>query len=238
MGCYLCAYQKTNRPKRLDPLPPASPVAPGEDIGSCSACSVAACSLHGSRYGTFKCAMCEAARAALSAMANSDGGDGPDVAQARIVGAVATRAQRNAAQVALHRIADDYKRAQGRPAEGLLDDERPNLVTDLASAVRGAASREVMELTVEEEPERGVSLEAIGAAVRSTFADVAAVRPGAGAVKVATGALLMAVVVAHRANEGGRVAPAEVDVPPPWRVTDPPLVDPVIWLLATAYQDG
>jgi hypothetical protein len=124
MGCYLCAYQKTNRPKRLDPLPPASPVAPGEDIGSCSACSVAACSLHGSRYGTFKCAMCEAARAALSAMANSDGGDGPDVAQARIVGAVATQAQRNAARVALHRIADDYKRAQGRLAEGLLDDER------------------------------------------------------------------------------------------------------------------
>jgi hypothetical protein len=95
-----------------------------------------------------------------------------------------------------------------------------------------------MELTVEEEPGGGVSVEAVGAVVRSTFADVAAVQPGAGAVHVATGALLMAVVVADRANEGGRVAPAEVDVPPPWLVTNPPLVDPVIWLLDTAYQDG
>jgi hypothetical protein len=83
---------------------------------------VLVCSLHGTRYGRFKCAMCEAARSALAAMSSSDGGDGPEVAQARLVGAAATPAQRDGVSAAQHRIAEDHERAR---RFGLVAEDRP-----------------------------------------------------------------------------------------------------------------
>jgi hypothetical protein len=78
-----------------------------------------------------------------------------------------------------------------------------------------------------------IPLEVLSAAVREAFAEIDPVEPDAitdDAVIVAAGALVMAVAVAHE--------PAASAIPPPWEMTHPALLDPVIWALATAYQLG
>lgn len=69
MACYLCAYAIQHKPAKLEPAPAGTP----RSVGICSMCSVAACSKHGARYTTFKCALCKAAQVATAALRG--GGD-------------------------------------------------------------------------------------------------------------------------------------------------------------------
>jgi hypothetical protein len=205
--------------------------------------------MHGSLYGKFKCAMCESAAAGEQAITAADGGDGPDVAQARLVGYAASEFQRERAEAGLRRIANDHGRMPLAQREDELRGQgrdQPNLVADLADAIRREApdkgfprvDRQTFDST--ERPEEGaVSLDAIAAVVRLTFTAIQPMPPSDGSIIVATGALLMGIVVADQSDgENERIDPREVNVLPPWEVKHPALLDPVIWLLATAYNFG
>ena len=111
MSCYLCAYQKTDRPQTVHPLPATSPVQPREELGTCWKCSVAACGLHGTRYWQFECAICTPAVATIQAfgapargeLVPQDGGS-PAAVIARLVGQRADPEQRTGVAHALVQI--------------------------------------------------------------------------------------------------------------------------------------
>jgi hypothetical protein len=60
-------------------------------------------------------------------------------------------------------------------------------------------------------------------------------------VLVVTGALVMAVTVAHDPGAADRdgsdeVDPERLEIPPPWQMSHPILLSPAGWLIATAYN--
>jgi hypothetical protein len=91
-------------------------------------------------------------------------------------------------------------------------------------------------------PESSISIDAVGAAVRDAFAG-RVIEVTDDAVEIVTGALLLAMAVANRpghARSGGEMARAALDanVQLPWEITHPILLDPVMWVVATAYEDS
>ena len=252
LGCYLCAYQNTNQPKRPKPLPAGSPASPTEPLGACGQCGVSACSGHASRYGQFLCAICRAATAIAGSVTPSAGADAADpgsaaqqaaMAAARLVGAEATghyarvRAafQRIAADARVERVAVE---SFGAPA--------PNLVWDLAAAVDRRTLPAVREpartrALVHAPGPVEISIDAVAGAVRGQFADVPTAVATEDAVLVVTGALVMAVTVAHDPGTADRegtdeVDPERLEIPPPWQMSHPILLSPASWLIATAYN--
>lgn len=44
----------------------------------------------------------------------------------------------------------------------------------------------------------------------------------------------MGLVGADEPEKGGHIAPEDVSISPPWEVSHPVLLDPILWLLTTA----
>jgi hypothetical protein len=250
VACYLCTYQQTHVPQTVRPLPAGTPVTTDE-LGTCNRCQVAACAAHGSRYGHFECAMCRSATATqqsvvASAGVSQAGGSGASAAIARSVGRHA-ESEFDRVERALQRIAHDQERGATQLAtlEFAGRYGEPNLVTNLAEAIRVVRGEDVPFIPVrdlqtvsdlyEAENAGAISVEAIAGAVRDAFALEPIVITD-DAVVVVTGALVLAMSVAD--NPGGNVVvePDEVPIRAPWQVTHPVLLDPVMWMVATAYQ--
>jgi hypothetical protein len=248
MGCYICAYQKTETPKRPAPLPPTSPAQPFWSLGTCARCSVWACSAHAYYSGRYVCAMCAPASATTRAL--SGGGSGGAAAIARLVGEEASGEQVERTASAIQRIVADQRRPPDTRAfdshgEG---ETAPNVVWDLAGAWRAQTQREA-RFVREVRGARGslfprvggISIDAVAADARDVFESFQA-EPAEDAALVVTGALVIATTVAHdpdatgEQGEHARIAPAEIELRPPWAMSHPVLLDPVMWVVAAAYS--
>lgn len=261
MGCYLCVYD----PQAVPAGKPRSRFFShprGEEIGTCARCSVAACHVHGARRAQFECAICEPGRATESVLlsqAEASPSAASAAALAHSVGAAAAGGGQDRVRRALELI-DRHARERGREGgEEFLatssSERRPNLLTNLAGVIRGQDAPlrgEEAELGLipkvqrerrsGESPEDAVSIEEISAAVAATFGRAEAEFPHTDtAVEVVHGAVLLAMSTADARNPahtpGSYPAElAEVEVLPPWSVTHPVLLDPVMWMVLTAYQ--
>lgn len=257
MGCYLCAYLLSSVPLTPKPLPPKSPVLIREPLGTCWKCSISACGAHATRYGQFECAICTPAVAAQTALGAPPVPVGPGspgdstgsaATLARFVGRNASSAQKERVEVAVDRIREDVARA---PIDSLDESTigEPNLVSNLAGVIRKEEPNIAFVPEVNPEiwyadatpPPPGISIDALAAAVRGTFIGAgieATTRPST--VEVITGAMLLAVTVANQptppAPKLDSVDPAEIDVPAPWEMTHPALLDPVMWMIIVAYR--
>jgi hypothetical protein len=236
VSCYLCAYRFAHTPKTPDQGTSIAP--PPDPLGTCWRCYVLACSAHGARVGQFTCAICEGAEATQFAIAPTSVPQtalaGASVSHARSVGEEAPAELKETIDKALRTIVEDS-------GAGLSHDDRmwlatpragqPNLVTNLAESIRDLAGAE-MDAVAEtrDAPQPGVSIDAIGAVVRELFADHQIVVTE-GSVATVTGALLLAVDVAHDAS-----SPVEAATTPPWDLAYPVLLDPVMWMVSTAVQ--
>jgi hypothetical protein len=265
-GCYVCAYLPDRRPAEPQPLPSGSPVGALDPLASCNTCSVWACSLHGTRYTAFECAICTQGKAVKAATAPDGGPDQAAAAVlAREAGRQASDAELRRADVALELIASDQREPpRGESRRDFADEEKsPNLVYGLAAAIReGVAEEAAGEF---EESERGfarhfrevpkvqgftrsdatpiggagrISIEAIGAAVEATFADVE-ISPRPDAARILHGAVVLALSLAD-AETAGRLGESkgreEIPVKAPWEVSHPVLLDPAMWMVLTAYR--
>lgn len=252
MSCYLCAYRKSAKPSQPQPLPGGSPAQPNDELGTCSRCKVLACSEHGTRYAEFECAMCSGAIAvqhALSTQPEASASASAAAALARQIGGRASRGQVDRMRGALQRIRRDQQTVVSAGQERALAAGRrdPNLVSDLAGFVRSRSrSPRIQEgfvpmVRVGREVEIGsISLEAIAAVVREAFATSAIVEPNEEVARVALGAYFQALEIADQSEESRALRaddlPPPVDGPPPWEVSYPVLLDPVMWLIAAAYE--
>lgn len=263
VSCYLCAYQKTQTPETPEPLPATAPTTATDALGSCWKCSVWACSLHGTRYGQFTCAMCLYAAAAVSALTSGRGapappdrgGDGGGIARSlvHLTGLAASESIRNQVQHALSRIGADHARLRrpGEPRPDLFDDAQPNLISDLPGGISrsqhppDAVLPPVRGLSISEPASSGtrseaVSIEAVGVQVRDTFAAIPELELDDASVLDVAGALILSLSLADTdtANEIAMRGFSELEasqLPAPWAVSHPVLIDPVMWLVATAF---
>jgi hypothetical protein len=250
MGCYLCAYQRTEIPDDEQPLPPGSLAAKGEALGTCSTCWVWACAAHGSLYSNFECARCTPGQAITQVTTGGQaGGNLASAALAYAVGRQATTDQRRRMASALQRIAGDQRARPARPRSMLFlasTDGEDNVVHDLARVIRsrdgGDARGMVPRARVDDQTFGQMSLDAVSAAVRSTFSDIDLVGISDEIVDTATGALLLAYSVADDDVRRRRASAEDAwprslgSLPPPWQVTHPGLLDPVMWMVGTAYE--
>lgn len=254
MACYVCAYGRASGPQTVDPLPASSAVAVTEPIGTCWRCSVWACSIHATRPGQFECVICVPASATQNVVTPSGApstasGRASSAASALLVGQAATPEQLDRTAFALARIQADHEAAPERPelfafARATAE---PNLIANLAGSIqeqRRDDSPVVPEIRDDFADARGdavgaLPLETIAAAVRGKFlgAQVDFAPTSEERVRTVTGALLLASTVAHRQPSDARsIDPSAVELPPPWEMTHPVLLDPVMWLVATAYH--
>jgi hypothetical protein len=251
MSCYLCAYKRPESPRSHQRLPAGSPAGANDGLGSCWKCSVWACSTHGSLYGKFECAICTPAVATASALvANSV--SGAAASRVTYAGERCNSGLRTRVASAVLAVVRDSSRRQDVDARALAAPATgtPNLVTNLADSIRAhepALARGLVRATWADGniPGQGfTSLDAIGGAVREQFAGVALAEPNDAAVTIAAGALLMGYALADDATEARRGDDGEggwsqiESLPPPWQVTHPILLDPALWMLGTALQEG
>ena len=259
MACYLCAYKSKKRPRYPSPLDPDSPVSRYLALGTCARCSVWACSEHGARRGRFRCAICEPAAAVeteLGAGGADDPGKGASIEVARAIGERASTEQRYRAEEAISRVASAAGAVAGAGAGEAVayeqvDDREGNLVNDLAGVIRsrmGSVGRETEFIApmqdlgeAEPPPVQGmelISIEAVSAEVARRFEGVE-VSAGGVSSSVVTGALVLAISVADDGApdlglDADSAAVESVELKAPWEVSHPVLLDPVIWMLATA----
>jgi hypothetical protein len=212
-------------------------------VGTCNKCNVWACSRHGTRYSWFECAMCTPAIAAKSAITGTGGGQ-PALARAQWVGARAHPGIRQAAGVALEQLAADHRRLadqgqQARLATFAAPGGPPNLITNLSQAIRGAIAQQAERALTEPSPraDPSVSYDAIGAAVREQLAGLPVLPPTDLSVTVLAGALVMAYRLADDTTQPAR-SDGTRGLPPPWQVSHPALLDPILWMVGTAYHLG
>jgi hypothetical protein len=259
MGCYLCIYEPLAVPAGHQLHRELSSPQTGEEIGICARCSVAACTAHGARHAQFECAICEPARAAESVMlpeARVSPAAGAATALAESVGATVAGEKQDRIRVALEIIRSDaHRREEGRGFLVAPSHERePNLVANLAGVIReqaflpeDEAERNLIPKVQVEgastgERVRHVSIEAISAAVAATFADADVAPPDTrSATDAVLGAVLLAMSIADARNPtlvpGSSAEEMEgVEIVAPWQVTHPVLLDPVMWMILTAYQ--
>ncbi len=237
MACFLCAYGRNRVPKTPDT--PASTIPPPRDVGTCQRCSVHACSRHGARVGQFICAICEGAdvveHAIVSEAVTVGAGSGGGLSKARLIGAGAPDSVITLVGEALRRITQDSD-VQPGPSDRLElaspGAGSPNLVFNLSESIREVGGEQAgFRNDVAEAPERGVSIDAISDVVRERFVGRQIVFTDAAAPAV-TGALVIAVRVAHEPDvsieDAVRLAP--------WEMSDPLLLDPVMWMVSTAVR--
>jgi hypothetical protein len=250
MSCYLCAYKKPDKPRSHQPLPAGSPAGAYDDLATCAKCSVWACSNHGTRYGRFQCAICTPAAAAAAGMtAGATAGAASSLAY--LTGVNGDAGLRVQVHAAVARVAADSRLRQdvepqwlSRPRTGTA-----NLVTNLADEIReqeGGLEQGFLPAIREDEywpPYGAVSIDAIGGAVREQFAGAELRRPeepSDAAIATVTGALLLGYALADdRVTVLNDEFPVEwpqrvVSLEPPWQVSHPLLLDPVLWMLGTA----
>jgi len=84
----------------------------------------------------------------------------------------------------------------------------------------------------------GISIDAVGAAVAAVFSEVE-ISPRSDAKRVIYGASLLALSLADeetaaRLSESG--SEEEIPIKAPWEVSHPVLLDPVMWMVLTAYR--
>lgn len=223
MNCYICAYRKSNLPGTYMPLPVGSPVGIHDPIGTCVDCGVWACSDHGTRYAGFECAICVPAVAVAAAMT----GAGPNAATGA---AKSTRAATDpelvaSAKVVVARIVADMN-GSGYSGMGV---PRANVVTDLEGAINAQMDSEPSTLADRVDPA------VVGAAVRSRLGGL---RAEAGSE--APGIIAGAVALAYRLADGVEIT-EEVknlaQLPQPWLVKSPILLDPLIWMVVVAARE-
>jgi hypothetical protein len=208
--------------------------------------------MHGTRYSPFECAICTPATAAKQALVAGSAGNAA-AAVAHLVGSQATPAFRDRAGAALELVvADGRRQADGQEdARALVapDTGRPNLVTNLADVIRGSAGGPraflpAVRATTQETgsmPAGAVSIDAIGGSVRETFAGREFLDPTPDAATIAAGSLLLAfsladeTIAASRSEQPASWPGLANGLPAPWEVSHPVLLDPVIWMVGTAY---
>jgi len=245
MSCYLCAYQRIEVPQKGQPLPAGSPVAVHDDLATCSTCRVWACSLHGTRYGVFECAICMPASATKRALIAGAPPSVPGAAaavQAHQAGTRASEAMRGRVAAALNRVRDDHQKARIQAVASLVGPttDEPNVVGNLAEVIRKQADlqRGFVFNVRGRETSGTMAIEPIAAAVRTTFGSVELAEFTPEVVVTVTGALILATQTADagsRATLASRVLGPQ-EIPAPWTVTHPALLDPVLWMVGTAYQ--
>lgn len=252
MSCYLCAYKRAETARSHHPLPAGSPAGANDDLAGCWKCNVWACSGHGTRYGKFECAICTPATAATHALVATPV-TGAAAARGYGIGDRGSTALRDRVALAVGSVVRDSRQAQDADARALAVPRTgtPNLVTNLADAIRqrqtSLSEGRVPAVQADGDgPSWGVmSLDVIGGAVREQFAGVPLAEPNDPAVTIATGALLLGYALADdpttarvRRDYGPPAWHNIVGLPPPWQVTHPILLDPVLWMLGTALQEG
>jgi hypothetical protein len=245
VNCYLCAYKRPETPSAHHQLPAGSPAGANDELGGCWKCNVWACSTHGTRYGQFECAICTPASAATSVLVATP-----------VAGAAATRAYNPGARAnsrlrtrvvsAVNAVLRDSRRPQEIDARALAAPQtgNPNLVTNLADVIREhdpGLELGLVPATQDDGQGRGItSVDVIGGAVREQFTGVSLVEPDEHAITIVTGALLLGYALADdptqaQRTEDGYGGWSTIEyLPPPWRVTHPVLLDPVLWMLGTA----
>ena len=266
MACYLCAYQRVQTPSTVQPLPAGSPALASSELATCWRCSVWACSAHGTRYGQFECAMCTPATAIVHATAGGAPPTGPSpgtgvagaaVARARGAGYAASPQLHRRMHAALDQIAQDHRTA--RELASSVQDPRgrrfapyvaePNLVSNLGDVIRRYDVDAVVPSVRGLRPATdvggqpfadGLSLDAISAAVWDVFGDAETLHVEEDAVWTTTGAYLLGVAVAD-AEAGHRLVepdalPDAAELPAPWEVSHPVLLDPALWMVGTALR--
>lgn len=259
MGCYLCIYDPRAIPAGK-PRQRFFPSPKGEEVGTCARCSVAACAEHGARRAQFECAICEPGRATESVLlsqARESPSAGAAVALAHSVGAAVSDGSQARVRMALE-IISKHALQRERGEERLTapsQERRPNLLANLAGVIRGQdvplrGERAGLGLIPKVQPRRraddiaddDISIEEISAVVAATFAGDEVDFPRTQtAVEIVHGAVLLAMSTADTRNPslspGSHSSELErVQVLPPWRVTHPVLLDPVMWMVLTAYQ--
>jgi hypothetical protein len=262
MACYLCAYVASETPYRLEPLPVGSPATAADDLGTCTECGVWACSQHGTRYGAFECAICTSSAAVVAATTtagpppDADAADGPgpadydarsgraDVVLARTLGNAATDGQQKRGWEVAERIVGHHADMRGLHDNGAeADSMGGNVVADFSAVLRdrlSARSLEFADAAGEQDlvGVDGLLIDALGGALRERFAPRRPA-PLADAGIVVTGALLFAMNVADGPEDDERVRAVEqIRVRAPWEVRRPALLDPVMWLVATLWDEG
>jgi hypothetical protein len=238
MSCFLCAYGRKRTPKTPDKIEGVTPPPPPETLGTCWRCSVHACSAHGSRPGQFVCAICEGADVVQATI--SPDADALSVTAAATIPKAAVRGQEAPARLvgtveqALElltragrlRPSHEERLALAFPGEGVSD-----LVLNLSEAIREVAAVRRAAFSA---PVSGLDrlpeglVDTVGGAVRERFAGREIVIPPAAAL-IVTGALVLAVEVADDSED-----PFEAALRPPWELSDPLLLDPVMWMVSTA----
>jgi hypothetical protein len=213
MACYLCAYNSTFQLRDPRPLPSGSPAKSTYSVGTCKKCSVWACSKHGRRIAEFKCAICMPADATEGAL-----GMEPVPAATELVRA--NGAERMTA-ISLDTAAGSEVFTRMRQAIGRIVDHG-RLTTDLAGTIFQTWGRQA-------EMDQRISpgyMAAVSNSVESTFRDQP-LSPGPSAPEVVAYALVMAYAVADPEPYPQRL---------PWGLAEPRLLDPVMWLVAVAYN--
>lgn len=245
MTCYLCAYASTAAPKQFHPLPAGTPAGPDDVLACCATCGVCACAAHGSRYSQFECALCSWAAVVHGATAAAPIGV-PATAQAHSVGRGAAPAVVRRVTAAMSRVAA-ASRARPQTVDSIalvapLQGD-PNLVTNLADAIRAL---QAMSVRIAPEPDAvgarygGVNLDAVGAAVRARFGGRELAGPTNDSAIAVTGALLLgyslsdADIARRQADSPDDWAGGITNLPAPWQVTYPALLDPALWMVGTA----
>jgi hypothetical protein len=261
-GCYICAYKPTARPREQHPLTAGSSVGPNDPLASCKTCSGWVCSVHGSRYSAFECALCNAGKAAQEALA-PDGGprkaaaaafardagrwaSDSDLEQARRVVGLIQAEQRKGSRSEEHREFIDGD-PTGNLVYGLATVLRESLPDDVAKEFDGE-TRLFWQIPKVQGAEQfaaspkgefgGISVDAVGATVAAVFSEVE-ISPRPDAERVIYGAALLALSLADedtatRLSESG--PEGEIQIKAPWEVSHPVLLDPVMWMVLTAYR--
>jgi len=241
MGCYLCAYLHSESPNQPRSLPASSQADADEPLATCSICSVWACSSHGSRYQGFECAICVPALAVIQAVLPG-AGPIPATTKAQQAGSQLTERVQNRARAALQHILTDgrhtYDYSYGPPPFGA---NEPNLVTDLAAVVRQQVPEIDTQLRFDVGNYNfGLSIDEISATVRARFdGREFSSEVSEPAVVTVAGALLLAYRTAdQRPQDRDQMAAEQALIEPPvapWHVSHPALLDPIMWMVGTAY---
>jgi hypothetical protein len=245
MSCFLCAYGRNRKPKSPNRGRGVTPPPPPETLGTCWRCQVHACTAHGARAGQFVCAICEGADVVQNTIAPDPDAlsitAGGTIPRAAVVGRAASRELLQTVEEALRMIEDTGGGPRpdvGKRLELALPREgEPDLVFNLSEAIRAVADRE--RARAEEAGEPAVAAEglealpeelvdSVGGTVRELFAGREIVLSAA-AVQIVTGALVLAVDIADDSDD-----PYAAALLPPWRMSDPVLLDPVMWMVSTA----
>lgn len=249
MTCFLCAYTSTALPNQSHPLPAATPAGPHDVLACCATCGVCACAGHGSRYSQFQCALCSWAAVVHDATASAPVGV-PATALAHSVGRGAAATLVRRVTTAMRRVTTASRtRPQTVNSISLVAPLQgdPNLVTNLADSIRAQQSVSALiapEADAGDIGYGGVDLDAIAAAVRARFGGRELAGPTDDSAIAVTGALLLgysladADIARRQADNPADWAGDVANLPAPWLVTYPTLLDPALWMVGTALQEG